>query len=382
MMTVLYDEQGFAQAHGGVSRYFVELMKRCPAGWDWCLPILKTQNVYLQGEPFNIAAKEHCEKSRLAHLFNMVLAMALPKMVETEDAVNHRNYLKTLENGRFDILHVTSPHPRMNTWKKAVGRHPIVATIHDLTPERFWKYDLLIPRMRRRLIADASHLITVSEHTKRDLQELYDVPDEKISVVYNGQSLEISDLGKQIEWLPEKYILHVGKREGYKNFDFFVKSIASVLKADRQLFLVCTGSEFTKREERLLDSLGVRGQTIHRFVRDDEMPALFARAQVFVSASLYEGFGLPTVDAFCAGCPVLLSRSSCYPEIGGDAACYFNNGDKDDFQRQIRRILNDEVFRDELRRKGAVRAGLYTWEKCARETFAVYRRVLDSFKGA
>ena len=105
------------------------------------------------------------------------------------------------------------------------------------------------------------------------------------------------------------------------------------------------------------------------------MSKLFRNALTFVYPSLYEGFGIPILDAFSAGCPVILSNCSCFPEVGGDAALYFDEGDSETLRNHVKALMKDESLRKTLIEKGKARANLFTWEKCAERTAEVYWKV-------
>ena len=125
----------------------------------------------------------------------------------------------------------------------------------------------------------------------------------------------------------------------------------------------------------LFDRLGISDKVFQRFIEDGQLPSLFRNALTFVYPSLYEGFGLPILDAFCAGCPVILSNCSCFPEVGGDAALYFDEGDAETLRNHVRALLKDDSMRKTLIERGYARAELFTWEKCAEKTAEVYRRI-------
>ena len=171
-------------------------------------------------------------------------------------------------------------------------------------------------------------------------------------------------------------MLFVGKRGGYKNFNWMVSALAPMLKNGLKLF--CTGLSFTSSERELFNELGISENVVQSFVSDIEMSALFGNAAAFIFPSRYEGFGIPILDAFAAGCPALLSNASCFPEVGANAAMDFELDDPDDFRAKLRLLLDEtSPKRAELIRKGRERVKQFSWSKCAEETAAVYRRVIS-----
>ena len=193
---------------------------------------------------------------------------------------------------------------------------------------------------------------------------LYGVDEKKVTVVYHG--VEKVEKVERVE--KGAYLLYVGRRGGYKNWDWMVEAVAPLLKDGMKL--VCTGLPFSGEERRLLKRLGIADCVEQRTVSAADFPALYASAAAFVYPSRYEGFGLPILDAWAAGCPVVLSRASCFPEIGGDAAEYFELDDAKSLRAAIGRAKEKKTVE-----KGRQRLKGFSWEKCAAETAAVYRRI-------
>lgn len=385
-MKVLFDELGFAQTHGGVSRYFAEMIKRLPEDIEWHIAAKTTKNVYLHAEPFNVpfmtrsfadfAAKiqPRCLGRSFVRLYQL-FGRFLPKALAFDEAINRREFLKSLKDDAFDLLHITDPHPRWNTWNRVIGRKPIVVTIHDLIPEIFFPHDFLIKRMRRRLLNDANHVIAVSENTKKDIIKFYGTDPNKISVVYHGCLPAM--MPAKIDFNPPKhYMLYVGQRTYGKNYELFRDVAIDLLKEDRDLELFLTGEPLTPSEQYPYRVAGVLGRVRQRFLSDPEMRYVFAHASVFVCPSRYEGFGIPILDAFSAGCPTVLSDASCLPEVGGDAALYFRVDDGADMKSKIRKVLDDSALAAGMREAGIRRVREFSWERSANETAAIYRSVL------
>ncbi len=385
-MKVLFDELGFAQTHGGVSRYFAEMIKRLPEDVEWCISAKTTKNIYLQEAPFNIPKMTHSVTDFALHIRPAVLSRAfvrfyqatgqiLPANMAFDEANNRRESLRLIKEGCFDLLHITDPHPRWNTWRSIAGRKPIVATIHDLIPEIFYPHDFMIRRMRRCLLNDAAHIIAVSENTKRDIVRLYGTNPDKISVVYHGY-LPIA-IPEKIDFdLPARYMLYVGKRAYGKNYDLFRDVVIEMLKEDENLELFFTGEPLDSDEQKPYKSAGVLGRVHQRFLSDSEMRYVFAHASVFVCPSRYEGFGIPILDSLSAGCPTVLSDASCLPEVGGDAALYFHVDDGADMKSKIRKVLDDSALAAWMRDAGIRRVREFSWERCANETAVIYRSIL------
>jgi glycosyltransferase involved in cell wall biosynthesis len=162
----------------------------------------------------------------------------------------------------------------------------------------------------------------------------------------------------------------------YKNFPLFAEAIAPLLNQDKTLKLVCAGGGgFNADEENLLAKLNITTQCRQTNATDAELKQLYAQAQVFVFPSLIEGFGIPLLEAFSAGCPVAASNNTCFPEIGGDAIAYFDPTDKESIYNSIQSILSDNTTRYNFIKKGYERLKLFSIEKQVRATLNVYREV-------
>lgn len=387
---ILYDEGGFYEPHGGVSRYFTEIMKRLGKyGCEGRLPLACTTNAYLAEPPFSLPrprqtvqdfARLYCggrSFSGISHVYK-TFARMFPRIFPSGELANIRAVDAALRDGDFDIYHPTAPHLLRGAYEKWLGKRPMVVTVHDLIPEIISK-DSRIRRNRKRALHRANAIIAVSENTKKDILRLYDVPAEKIHVVYHGY-IGAATVGVDCDMPSNEvvptapYLMFVGKRGGYKNFRWFLHAVAPLLRDG--LGLVCTGMPFTDDERALLASERVADRVWQRFCSDEEMGVLLRNALAFVYPSLYEGFGIPILDAFANQCPVVLSRASCFPEVAGDAALYFDLGDDDGLRNQIVSLMGDAKLRQSLIEKGCARTSLFSWDACAAQTAAVYKSVL------
>jgi len=386
-MKVLFDNLGFEdQPFGGVTRYFTEVIRHFPNDVKAILPVVETSNVYLQDEPFAIPAA-HWSYQRFfprtnfrgKHMSFKVLSRLISPFLEGCEIKNRRRFRNLLRIGDFDVLHLTRAHMYGRDWLPAMGKKPIVITIHDLIPDKLQRHKRF-QRERRRILPFVTRFIAVSENTKSDLVSEYGVDPDRIDVVYHGPSESPATTPTNLPTLPSHYILFVGGRGGYKNFEFFAKAIAPWLRDRPSMKLVCTGSPFTPSERKMLADAGVLGHCEARFFPNEELPSLYDQAFAFVFPSVYEGFGIPILDAFRAGCPVLLNRASCFPEIGDDAALYFENGNEESLVRQLVRLEREPDLCNELREKELRRVKAFSWTKAAEETAQSYRKTLDSFR--
>jgi glycosyltransferase involved in cell wall biosynthesis len=366
---ILFNYDGLdIRRFGGVSLYAYELICHFTPEFQAVLGLAVSSNVSFQQypgvrEPPSFFTRNGLLPERLRH----ALCWRYGRFQ------NQRFLREKMGRGeRCDLLHVVWDLEEQ--FFHFLEDLPFVFTAHDLIPEIFGSGGGAFIQRRKWLAEHAARIIAVSEHTKRDCMRFWGVPDEKVDVVYHAPSAVQKMKGS---WGGgEAYVLYVGNRGGYKNFAWFAEALAPLLLQRPHLKLVCTGSPFNRDEVTLLVKLGIRDKTSVRFIHPDHFSALYGGASVFVYPSLYEGFGMPILDAFQSGCPVLLSRCSCFPEIGSDAALYFDPGDAESLRGQVARCLDDTSHRDDLIQKGRARAKQFSWTKAARETCEVYRKVL------
>jgi glycosyltransferase involved in cell wall biosynthesis len=359
-MKILYDYQIFSvQKYGGISRYFFELMNNKRNEINFELPILYNENFYLNNfknksiiSKFNFRGKKF-----LINLLNKIFFILKIKKID------------------FDIFHPTYYDPY---FLRYLDNKPFVLTVHDMTHEKyegiyFSKNNKTI-RDKRKLIKKASKIIAISENTKRDIINCYNIPENKIKVIYLANSLNPQDGVSKVK-TSSRYLLFVGNRSGYKNFNFFVESVAPIL--NKKLNVFCAGGgKFNEKEVKFLKGLNVLDFVEQKNVNDKELVFLYKNAEIFVFPSLYEGFGIPTLEAFACGCPVILNKRSSLPEVGGKAVEYYNWKEKKSLLSSVEKILNNKKYKEELIEKGYEQLKNFSWDKTTRETIMVYGEIL------
>lgn len=386
-MRVLFDHQVFElQRWGGISRYFVELLRGLDGRIEVDLALARTRSEYLStlNEVLALGATDFGFRETFlgsarfpgkGQLHSVVKRLYPPANARR---VNRRLALEKLRAGRYDLFHPTYYDPY---FLEALGDRPYVLTVYDCThevyPEHFSPHDPTSAR-KRRLAQGASRILAISEHTKQDVTGLLDVDPGKVDVVHLGFAARAGGDASLARPLPERYVLFTGSRGQYKNWAFFVRAIAPLLRDERLLHLVCTGDPFSAAEREYLRSLGLSDSVLRVSPGEAGLQALYERAAVFVLPSLYEGFGLPVLEAFAAGCPAAVSGTSSLPEVGGDAALYFDPKDGDSLRDAVGRLLSDTALRTELIARGKARVAEFTWEKTAAATIATYHRALEA----
>jgi glycosyltransferase involved in cell wall biosynthesis len=226
----------------------------------------------------------------------------------------------------------------------------------------------------KKIILNADRIISISENTKKDLIEILNINPENIDVIYHGfnrpDSIVYSnDLGR--------YILFVGYRGGYKNFSSLAKAFSNLAMKDSDLKLICVGNPFVKEEIELLKRLDILKKTVAVGVNENKLNQLYSNALVFVYPTLYEGFGMPILEAFANNCPISLSNCSSLPEVAGNAAVYFDPNDPDSILESITKIIYNPDFSNQLVEKGKEQLTHFSWIKCAEQTLESYKRTVS-----
>ncbi len=256
---------------------------------------------------------------------------------------------------------------------------PLVVTIHDLSyfyyPQEFLKKDLYkLENWTKYSIERAKKVIAVSKTTKKDLIKFYHLPEEKIEVIYNGFEKNIkSSKGEN----KGNYILYVGTLQPRKNIPLLIKAFSSFKKNHPNFKLVIVGKKGWLYEEIFNETkkLGLENAVVFTdYVTDDELGSLYRGAFCLVMPSLYEGFGIPILEAMSFNCPVVSSFSSSLPEVGGDACLYFDPESEADLLDKLTTLKGNENLRKELIKKGKERVKLFSWQTCAEKTLELIKQ--------
>ena len=362
MKKILFDNQMFTlQRFGGVTRYFADLMYNLPVGeFEGTAPMRYCENHY-------VTETYGHEYEKISFPANYRLRRWIYMLVNKQIAWN------AVKFAEYDIFHPTYFDPYFIKTIKKRGK-PFVLTVHDMTFERYPQdvliYDRTIPH-KKRLIAEADHIIAVSENTKHDIVELIGTDPSKITVVHHGYR----PIAEPAPQLFDRYVLYVGERKGYKNFLPWLSAIRPIFNLDPNLKVVCTGSPFSAPEVKLFGKWNIADRLVHISANDAQMASLYRHALCFVFPSHYEGFGIPILEAFSNGCPVCLSNASCFPEVAGDAAIFFNPNDAQSMQDTLKEILVSQALRSELSAKGLRRGKEFSIERMVRQTCDVYSKL-------
>jgi glycosyltransferase involved in cell wall biosynthesis len=290
-----------------------------------------------------------------------------------------------LRQHRADLLHST--HYTI----PILGGARRIVTFHDMTfflyPEMHTSYKRFFFRMMISISSRrANAIIADSESTRQDILRLLKLDPAKVYAVPLGVSPQFRPIHDRAEiesirrkyHLPEQLILHVGVLEPRKNMSRLVQTFKQIVSRGFPHHLVFVGRKGWMYGElfQTIRELGIADRVIFTgYVPGEELPLLFNAADLSVYPSLYEGFGLPVLEAMACGVPVVTSNISSMPEIAGDAGILVNPRDVNELADAMCRVLTDRALHDELAHKGRARSKLFTWERTARETLAVYERV-------
>jgi glycosyltransferase involved in cell wall biosynthesis len=363
-----FDYQIFAmQAYGGISRYFCELYTQLRSDPEFEPSAIAPFHVNghlrdMQGTRKATFLGSFRGASRLALLLDARLERGANFVVNP--SLIHETYYRASAPSHREV--------------------PRVTTVHDMIPElfcdSFFRGDPLLAA-KRASVQRADRVICSSETTRRDLILQYGLPREKTCVVHLGCST-FSRTAPETRGGPDRparpYLLYVGPRAGYKNFDRLLIAYGSSRRLKSAFDLLAFGggpwgpSDMSRVHRHSVDPAKVH----HRFGGDEILAALYEGASALVYPSLYEGFGMPPLEAMSYGCVPVCSHSGSIPEIAGPAAAYFDPTDPESIRSVLEDVLFSDSRRSELARLGQERVKKFSWQRCASEIKDVYRELL------
>lgn len=362
-MKIAFDQQIFnQQQYGGISRYFTELTRH----------INQTQH------QAKIFAGLHINR----YINDLPNEQVVGKLVEPFPKTNRIRrtlndfYIKPkVKQWQSDIYHHT--YYLANYAKGMANVITVYDMIHELYPSDFHPSDKT-QENKRQAITQADHIICISQATKKDLMRILNIPEAKISVVYLGFLNNSYNHQNLIKDSNKPYLLYVGARGGYKNFRSLIiaYSQSNFLKANMDI-IAFGGGEFTEAEKALFKQLNLADTQIQNKQGNDKvLTSLYQHAQAFIYPSLYEGFGIPPLEAMAHNCPVVCSNTSSIPEVVGEAGEYFDPTNIDDMQYKIENLIQSNSLQRELQVKGQQRIQQFSWQICADETLQVYQKII------
>ncbi|MCI5136398.1 MAG: glycosyltransferase family 1 protein [Candidatus Electrothrix sp. AW2] len=371
-MRVAYDYQIFSsQKYGGISRYFFELSDRIANQSDIDVRVICpfytnayigscSKNLHVSGKKMPSIRWTGCVRGITNRLFSQLM----------------------MANFKPDLVHET--YYLQNSVAPFASK--VVLTVYDMIHERFPEYFTTksLTTKKAAAIKRADHIISISHNTKKDICNFFGIEEKKITVVHLGFSgfkstHTINDRKfESIESRP--FLLYVGNRSEYKNFELFVRAVSESDNLMKEFDIIAFGGgNFKRNEIQLMSQLGYKQDQVRLATGSDiYLGYLYQNAAAFIYPSLYEGFGLPPLEAMVNNCPVVASNTSSMPEVIGDAAEFFDPKSTEQIRHAIEKVVFSSERTKQLINLGRERLKQFSWEKCAAETLNVYKSILSS----
>lgn len=382
-MRILFDLQAFMWTkYSGIPHYFSELIAalRQDSTLDIVLPHSFCMNRYywdLYPSSSNSFSWKFSDR-----LLDTTIKLTHINPASVLTSAKRKN-IRYLQKGEYDLFHPTFFNPY---FLKYLGKKPYVLTIHDLSLELYPEYVSLsnpITKWTSDLLGSASAFIAVSHATKKLFVDYYDIDVDLIHVVHLAPPFSPHQVKSEYicptfhRRKKQPYLLFVNQRGGRKNTYTCLTAITKIVR-ELDVDIVCAGGgKFTNDELVFFQNHNLADRVFQYTVNDSELIGLYKFALAFIFPSVNEGFGIPILEAFACGCPVICSGTSCLPEVGGDAAVYFDPKDVVSLREAVYRVLDDEKLRDRMRELGYQQLGKFSWKKCAEETKRVYEVALQ-----
>ena len=389
-MRIAFDYQAFSrQSAGGISRYFCRLVDELH-GFE------ETVGVFAP-----LYRNQYLAQVSGALVHGTYLKSYPPRTAEAIVAINRWLSRRQVRNWHPDLVHETYFSPK----SVVPPGCPVVLTVFDMIPELESQARGVAPGALRltakySAVTRADRIICISECTRQDLIGIFGIQPDKVSVVHLGcdslpqasdeteandgteaiDGTEASDATGARPRAKRPFLLYVGLREGYKNFDSMLRAIALSSRLSGDFDVVAFGGgAFSAHEQAQIRELGFREGQVRQQAGDDQALArLYRAAAAFIYPSTYEGFGLPPLEAMTLGCPVICSDRSSIPEVVGDAGEYFNPDHPESIARAIEAVVYSCARTTTLMAAGRQRAALFTWRRCAQGHLDVYRSLVNA----
>lgn len=362
-MKILFDHQIFlSQKYGGPSRYFIELNKNMNReGIQSSIFSPFYINNYLKNENKNIFKKSFFLKKK----FKLNFLFKYLNNTLTNNFIN---------NTKIDIIHPTY----YNLKKYKEFKIPKILTVYDLTHEKFPEFYGLPKnnKIKKDALDIADYYLCPSECTKKDLMEIYNIDENKISVVYWAPFSK--SINKIINnYKKDNFLLFVGNRHKYKNAYKLLEAFCkNKFLLENYKIIFFGGGKFNSYEKGLIKELNLINKVKLIIGSDKNLIELYQKATLMVYPSLYEGLGLPILEAMTHGCPVATSYSSGMIEAGGTAVEFFDPNSTESISNSLLKIINSSEYSNKLIELGFDHVKNFTWNKCAKETFNVYQKII------
>lgn len=367
-MKIVFDYQIFQyHEYGGISRYIYELASELNQlgvhDINLITPLYINQYIYKPEKRLKVIGYKTNKQSLLykkINLINQILSKTIINLLQP------------------NIIHETYYSNKSVANKKSKIVLTVYDMIHEIFPNEFLPND---PTYKNKIaaVSRADHIICISKQTQNDLIKILNVDKSRTSVIYLGNTKLPIFLESNASTLPtnKPFLLYVGNRGGYKNFKMLLKVFESSNSIKANVDLICFGGgPFSPEELSDISNLRLSSNIFQMSGSDHLLSQLYTFAEALVYPSLYEGFGLPPLEAMSLSCPVISSNISSMPEVLDAAAEYFNPYSVDSLTESIEKTLFNESYKQELIAKGKMQSAKFNWKNCAEETLNLYKRLL------
>ena len=349
----------YLQKYGGISSYFVNLATEFLKDQkDLHISCKLHKNLNLQNLD-NLDKIVDGNRINYPYFFNNLIGKVnnfffLKKIKETKPLIIHHTYF----NNDFSIN--KNVYKIINCW--------------DLTHEKF-NNNSKVSNLKKSNFIEADKILCPSFTVKKDLLNYYNLDENKVEVTYFSSDFKTEKLKKKTL---QNYILYVGSRSGYKNFEKFIEAYSLSEKLKKDFKLIIFGGENPKLNGlNILKKYNIKKNQFS-FINgtNNDLKHYYKNVRLFVYPSRYEGFGIPLVESMRMGCPIITSSGGALKEIGGDGLTYFDPDNTDEIKFNLESIIYDETKLENLINYGFERCENYSWKKCAKETYDVYKSLL------
>lgn len=350
------------EKNGGISRYFVYLAKKLIEN----KVDIKIISVLHKNKFLKLLSKEYYSGIYLSNY----------PLIQLIENLNLSAFNSFNERHSIDIIHDTYYTPGIIK-KKNIKK---VITVHDLIHEKFkyfYRNSEELISLKQKAFKDCDHFICVSNNTKKDLIEFYKINSDQITVINHGSD-HFFGANPQINFkLSSPFLLYVGKRERYKNFDFFLKVFAKSNKLNQEFKLICFGGgKFNKKEKKMISDLSI-SEKISQINGDDKLLAdHYLQASALIMPSVYEGFGIPLLEAMRFNCPIFCSDIDVFKDICGHNAIYFSPYKEMDLMEKLEKEIFNTTKLKDITSKNFIKSKDYSWDKTCLKTINVYKNLI------
>jgi len=346
---------------GGINRYFENIIKHLPGN---LFPILSTRKNRAHNFPSNK---------------NLKIIRFNNRLIKNRKLSNHlENYYMSFKYKRIkpDIFHPTYYNMLIHENNLKYVRCPIVLTVYDLIHELFIPESNFI-NTKKSMINRADKIICISENTKKDLINFYNVDEEKVKVIYLASDLKIQNQSTDKIKPENAYFLYVGTRAKYKNMNLLYTAFQRINSKYKNIKLFMVGKELDESEKKELNSMAILEHIkVETNIDDEKLSRLYNGSIALVFPTRYEGFGYPALEAMICGTVPLASNVASIPEILGDAGILFDNTSVDELTEKMFYLFENPEYRDLLIKKGFEQAKLFNWENTVKETTNLYQSLV------